>query len=180
MKAPIRSSGALRRRQHLVEPDAEAPLVVVGRGRQHVVLAREVAVEGAPRHPGRLGDLLHAEPPDAAPADEAEGGGEDPLLGRAEVAERGGAQPRSGGDVLERHRHCRYILDTFCPFCLTCAVHGRVQAAASSGARPRRLKLAVPEPPAPDRRHDEQHDQGDQPDQRGERARGRRPPTVRR
>ena len=74
--------GPHRGRQDLVEPVAEARRVVVGGGGQHVVLAREVAVQRPARHAGRLCDLLHPEPPHAAPADEAEGRREDPLLGR--------------------------------------------------------------------------------------------------
>ena len=101
------------RRPAPVQPDAEAPLVVVRRRRQHVILAREVAVERAPRDPGRLGDLLHAQPPDAAAPDQAQGGGEDALLGGAEAS---GSGPMPTPACPSSVTAMRDILDTFCPF----------------------------------------------------------------
>ena len=71
MKALMRCSGGLLRRQHLVQPIGEAQAVEGGGGGQDVFLAREVAVEGAPGDVGRLGDLPHAEPAHAAPPDQA-------------------------------------------------------------------------------------------------------------
>ncbi len=76
--------GLSHRLQHLVEAGAEPHLVVVGRRGQDVVPAREVAVQGAPRHPGGVGDLRHPQALHALPADEAEGGGEDALFSRGE------------------------------------------------------------------------------------------------
>ena len=105
MKAVMRSSGERGRRQHVVEPVGEPLCVVGGGGGQHVVLAREVAVERAPRHPGRLGDLLHPEPAHAAPPDEAERRGEDPLLGGTEGILRRRPNGEARVDVLQCRGH---------------------------------------------------------------------------
>ena len=104
-------------RQHFAESVGEPQRVVVRGGGQHVVLAREVAVQRTPRHPGCLGDLLHPQPPDTTPTDEAEGSDEDPLLGgtKGAVVGDGGSDPGSG--VVQRHCHGQNILDSFCSFC---------------------------------------------------------------
>ncbi len=129
MKAPIRSSGCSAVGQDLVEPVAEAHRVVVGRRGEDGVLAREIAVEGSPRHAGRLCDLLHPESLDAAPADEAECGGEEALFGGIERsyghAERVEPPGLALSDLVKCRGHYLHILDTLCPLLSDMRVRGR-------------------------------------------------------
>ena len=138
MKAPMRSSGPRARPPVTsVEPVAEPRRVVAGRGGEHGVLAREVAVQGAPRHSGRLGDLLHAEPSHASPADEAaarrSGCAPRSCRLRTDTPARSAPRPALPG-LIESRGHCEHILDTFCPFCLT------LRRSSASGAACSRLR----------------------------------------
>ena len=107
MKAVIRSSGERAAASTCVEPVGEPLRVVGGGGGQHVVLAGEVAVQGAPRHAGGLGDLPHAEPADAPAPDQPERRDEDPLLGGAERPRPTPSGGETGVGVLQRCGHRR-------------------------------------------------------------------------